>query len=288
MSTSATSHSVTDEWADSTMWTLASGLNHSTHAHSAEAVAAEVSRENATSSEALRASRVIACPPRRAHAALVSRHDSRLPSLRLRWLRRQRVELHDVVVLEPAVPSCGNRFLMLASGPPVALQARAVVLLPHDSVILVGARGDRNRPSAFLAVPSEVVHAGALAGPVSFTAAAHDENERENENAPLHTTLPACSSDANVRLSVRMTASPISRMDTSIEDGCRESSRRPRRAPAPGLLNHLIRPLQQRLRDRQAERFRGFQVDDQLPLSGERRECETDSENDREPDQPHE
>jgi hypothetical protein len=35
---------------------------HSTHAHSAEAVAAEVSRENATSSEALRGSRITASP----------------------------------------------------------------------------------------------------------------------------------------------------------------------------------------------------------------------------------
>ena len=35
---------------------------HSTHAHSASAVAAEASRENATSSVALRASRIIGCP----------------------------------------------------------------------------------------------------------------------------------------------------------------------------------------------------------------------------------
>jgi hypothetical protein len=41
------------------------GGPHNTHAHSALAVTAEASRENATSSEALRASRIIACPPRR-------------------------------------------------------------------------------------------------------------------------------------------------------------------------------------------------------------------------------
>jgi hypothetical protein len=29
-----------------------------------------------------------------------------------------------------------------------------------------------------------------------------------------------------------------------------------------GLLDHLIRPLQQRLRNRQAERLRGLEVDD--------------------------
>src|SRR6266571_1910078 len=40
-------------------------LDHSTHAHSALAVAAEASRWNATSSEALRARRIIASPPRR-------------------------------------------------------------------------------------------------------------------------------------------------------------------------------------------------------------------------------
>jgi len=37
------------------------GVAHSTHAHSALAVAAEVSRENATRSEAPRAARVISC-----------------------------------------------------------------------------------------------------------------------------------------------------------------------------------------------------------------------------------
>src|SRR5437870_9632318 len=42
---------------------------HSTHAHSAQAVAAQVSRKSATSSEALRPSRIIACPPRRLRAS---------------------------------------------------------------------------------------------------------------------------------------------------------------------------------------------------------------------------
>src|SRR6266545_930880 len=119
--------------------------------------------------------------------------ERRRHELRLRRLWRQRVELHDVVVFEPAVPSRRNRCLMLTADPAVALHVRAVVLGPHDPVILVGARGDRNRPSAFLAVPGEVIQAGALAGPVVLAAAAHDENERENEDAPLHTTLPACS-----------------------------------------------------------------------------------------------
>jgi hypothetical protein len=33
-----------------------------------------------------------------------------------------------------------------------------------------------------------------------------------------------------------------------------------------GLLDHLIRPLQERLGDRQAEGFRGLEVDHQLEL----------------------
>jgi len=37
--------------------------------------------------------------------------------------------------------------------------------------------------------------------------------------------------------------------------------------PIGRLLNDLIRPPQKRRRDRQAERLRGFQVDDQLELS---------------------
>jgi len=68
-----------------------------------------------------------------------------------------------------------------------------LALGPHDPVILVGARRDRNCPSAFLAVPGEVSQAGALAGPVVLAAAAHDENERENEDAPAAYDLPACS-----------------------------------------------------------------------------------------------
>ncbi len=34
------------------------------------------------------------------------------------------------------------------------------------------------------------------------------------------------------------------------------------------LFNHLIRPLQERLRDRQADRLRGLEVDHQLELGG--------------------
>jgi hypothetical protein len=51
----------------------------------------------------------------------------------------------------------------------------------------------------------------------------------------MRETFPACwPLTANgVKLSMRTTASPISRMDTSVEDGWRESSRPARRAPAP-------------------------------------------------------
>jgi len=35
-----------------------------------------------------------------------------------------------------------------------------------------------------------------------------------------------------------------------------------------GLLNHLVVPQQRRLRDRQAEGFGGFEVDDQIELRG--------------------
>jgi hypothetical protein len=41
---------------------------HNTHAHSAQAVAAEVSSENAASSKALRPSRIIACLTRQSFA----------------------------------------------------------------------------------------------------------------------------------------------------------------------------------------------------------------------------
>ena len=34
------------------------------------------------------------------------------------------------------------------------------------------------------------------------------------------------------------------------------------------LLDHLVRPLQKRLGDRQAERLRGLEVDDELELGG--------------------
>jgi len=38
--------------------------------------------------------------------------------------------------------------------------------------------------------------------------------------------------------------------------------------PVAELLDHLIRPLQERLRHRQAEGFGGLEVDDQLELGG--------------------
>src|SRR4030095_4998405 len=47
--------------------------------------------------------------------------------------------------------------------------------------------------------------------------------------------------------------SPISRMDTSV-------------GMAGALLDHLIRPPQNGLRDRQAQRFGGLEIDDQLKL----------------------
>ena len=41
-----------------------------------------------------------------------------------------------------------------------------------------------------------------------------------------------------------------------------------RRVSSSALLDHLIRPLQQRLGDRQAEGLGGLEVDDQLELRG--------------------
>ena len=42
----------------------------------------------------------------------------------------------------------------------------------------------------------------------------------------------------------------------------------PERKPADQSLDHLVRPQQQRRRDRQAERLGGLEVDDQLELGG--------------------
>ena len=61
-----------------------------------------------------------------------------------------------------------------------------LALGPHDPVILVGARRDRNCPSAFLAVPGEVSQAGALAGPVVLAAAGQEKDERQDGQATLH------------------------------------------------------------------------------------------------------
>jgi hypothetical protein len=48
---------------------------------------------------------------------------------------------------------------------------------------------------------------------------------------------------------------------------CREASRAASNSGiAVGLLDHLIRPLQERRRDRQAEGLGGLQIDDQLEL----------------------
>src|SRR2546422_3770864 len=49
------------------LFVIRDSSHHSTHAHSAEAVVAEVSRENATSSQAFRPSRIIPCPPLNVH-----------------------------------------------------------------------------------------------------------------------------------------------------------------------------------------------------------------------------
>src|SRR5437660_12565327 len=51
---------------------------------------------------------------------------------------------------------------------------------------------------------------------------------------------------------------------SSAANGC--TSRPPRTACDHPLLNHLLRALPQRLRDREAQRLCGFQVDHQLEL----------------------
>src|SRR5436309_3058864 len=77
------------------------------------------------------------------------------------------------------------------------------------------------------------------------------------------------------RPTVSMTASPISRMGTSTEDGWRESSRprgvRPREWRREGgraarSLDYLVRPQQQCLRDREPQRLRGLEIDEELEL----------------------
>ena len=45
----------------------------------------------------------------------------------------------------------------------------------------------------------------------------------------------------------------------------------PRERPAAPLLNHLIRPLQERRRDRQAEGLGGLEVDDEFEVRAARR-----------------
>jgi len=78
---------------------------------------------------------------------------------------------------------------------------------------------------------------------------------------------------------LRTTASPIHRMGAprwGMAGG--QSTGTPRRAPAPrpglhrgagqhALLDHLVRPEQERRRDRQAKRLGGLEVDDQFKLS---------------------
>src|SRR2546426_5935208 len=91
---------------------------------------------------------------------------------------------------------------------------------------------------------------------------------------PIRGICPACcalASGAAKRLRARMTASPISRMGTSVRTAAGESSRTPRRAPAQRrtstpLFDHLVRPEQDRLRDREAERLGGLEVDHELEL----------------------
>src|SRR3989442_6374231 len=80
----------------------------------------------------------------------------------------------------------------------------------------------------------------------------------------------SAASGARRMLPARTTASPISRIGTSVEGGCRESSRRLLIAGAGragrALLDHMVRPHQNRLRDREAERLGGLHVDGQLEL----------------------
>src|SRR5215831_10402837 len=98
---------------------------------------------------------------------------------------------------------------------------------------------------------------------------------------PIVVTFVVCcasaASGAITRPRASTTASPVRRMATSW-NGWGECSRTPIDAPAPGpglhrgagqhaLFDDLIRPPQHRLRDRQAERLGGFEVDDQLELS---------------------
>src|SRR5207247_2955576 len=59
--------------------------------------------------------------------------------------------------------------------------------------------------------------------------------------------------------------------DVSVRTAAGESSRTPRRAPAQRrtstpLFDHLVRPEQDRLRDREAERLGGLEVDHELEL----------------------
>src|SRR4030095_6503376 len=95
------------------------------------------------------------------------------------------------------------------------------------------------------------------------------------ERIPIRQIFPVCCASeargASVRPSVRTTASPISRMGTSMaggslaDEGC---SKGLAAWVAHALLDYVVRPLQQRLRNRQPERLGGLQIDDQLELGG--------------------
>src|SRR4029453_8861899 len=93
---------------------------------------------------------------------------------------------------------------------------------------------------------------------------------------PIFAIVGACplvASGASVRLTARMTTSPISRMRHLGRVAAGESSRRPLiagvgRVGRARLFDHLVRPQQQRLRDRQSQRLRRLEVDHQVELRG--------------------
>ena len=97
------------------------------------------------------------------------------------------------------------------------------------------------------------------------------------QSTPIFTCRPAgcasTTSDAR-RLIARAIPNPISRMGHlggrwlagSLADECCPEELAP--LVEHVLLDHLVRPLEQRLRDRQAEGLRGLQVYDQLERSG--------------------
>ena len=82
----------------------------------------------------------------------------------------------------------------------------------------------------------------------------HDERERSQTDTTLHGGPPLArrprpsfheilESGAATRPTPRMTANPISRMGTSEEDGWRESSRTPERAPASPENSSRVNPF---------------------------------------------